>query len=277
MAKGTGEPGERSGTRKTILITGAASGIGAETARYFADRDWFVGLYDVNAAGLETVAGELGPDRCISGTLDVTQREDWGAAVAQFSAATGGRMDVLFNNAGIARFGWIEEIPQDEADRMIDINLKGVVNGVYACLDALKQTPNARIVNTASVAGIVGSPRIAVYSATKFAVRGLTEALDVELKDHGIRATTLMPWFVETPILNSGTTGGGNEDMAAELREQGADVYPVSLAAEQAWAAAHGEEVHYRVGKAADQAAFAARFMPKRLRRQLVKNLPERE
>jgi len=276
MAAGIG-PGARSGERKTIFITGAASGIGAETARLFARRGWFVGLYDINAAGLEVVAGDVGHENCDWGRLDVTDREAWASAVSGFLHATGGRMDVLFNNAGIARFGWLEEVPPEQADLMVDVNVKGVVNGVYACLEALKATPDARIVNTASVAGIVGSPRLAVYSATKFAVRGLTEALDVELRGLGIRATTLMPWFVETPILNSGATGRSNEDLAKEIKESGAEVYPVEMAAEQAWAAAHGEEVHYRVGKKADQAAFAARFFPKRLRRQLTAGLPDRD
>ncbi|MEM0987042.1 MAG: SDR family oxidoreductase [Pseudomonadota bacterium] len=272
-----GEASPRSGQRKTIFITGAASGIGAETARYFAARDWFVGLYDINTSGLETVAAEIGGDRCDHGFLDVTHRESWAEAAARFKTTTAGRMDVLFNNAGIARFGWFDEVPHDEADRMIDINVKGVINGVYASLDMLKATPGARIVNVASMAGVMGSPTLAVYSATKFAVRGLTESLDVELKPMDIRATTLMPWFVDTPILNSGATGQGNEDFAQHLKDTDAGVYPVSLAAEQAWAAAHGEEVHYRVGKKADQAAFAARFFPKRLRRQLGENMPERE
>ena len=263
--------------RKSIFITGAASGIGAETARLFQSRGWFCGLYDIDEDGLSEVSQELGPDNCHVARLDVTKRDDWAAAMAGFSQATGDTMDVLFNNAGIGRHGWFEDIPPEESDLVIDVNLKGVVNGVYAALPLLRQTPGARIVNTASTAGIVGSPRLAVYSATKFAVRGLTEALDVELSGLGIRCTSLMPWFIDTPILDIGLTEGANVKMADEIREQGQDVYPVSLAAETAWDAAHGKDVHYMAGKRAKQARFAARFMPGRIRKQIMQGLPERD
>ncbi len=263
--------------RKSIFITGAASGIGAETARLFQSRGWFCGLYDINEAGLAEVAGELGADNCHIAPLDVTKRSDWNAAVAGFSEATGGKMSVLFNNAGIGRHGWFEDIPPDESDLVVDVNVKGVINGVYAALPLLRETPDARIVNTASTAGVVGSPRLAVYSATKFAVRGLTEALDVELSGLGIRCTTLMPWFIETPILDMGLTEGANVKMSDEIREAGQDIYPVSLAAETAWEAAHGKDTHYMAGKRAKQARFAARFLPGRLKKQITENLPPRD
>ena len=262
--------------RKSIFITGAASGIGAETARLFASRGWFCGLYDINDAGLAERISEIGADNCHSAHLDVTKRDQWAAAVAGFGEATGGQMNVLFNNAGIGRHGWFEDIPPEESDLVIDVNVKGVVNGIYACLPLLKQTPQARIVNTASTAGIVGSPQLAVYSATKFAVRGLTEALDVEMSGLGIRVTSLMPWFIDTPILDIGATEGANVKMSDQLRETGAEVYPVSVAAEAAWDAAHGDDIHYMAGKRAKQARFATRFMPGRLRKQILKGLPPR-
>lgn len=263
--------------RKSIFITGAASGIGAETARLFQSRDWFCGLYDINEAGLSEIANEIGADNCHVATLDVTKREDWARAMADFSAATNGKMNVLFNNAGIGRHGWLEDIPPEESDLIVDVNVKGVINGVYAALPLLKETPEARIVNTASTAGVVGSPRLAVYSATKFAVRGLTEALDVELSGLGIRCTSLMPWFIDTPILDMGLTEGANVKMADEIRDQGQEVYPVSVAAETAWEAAHGKDVHYMAGKLAKRARFAARFMPGRLKKQILQGLPPRD
>ncbi len=263
--------------RKSIFITGAASGIGAETARLFQSRGWFCGLYDINAAGLKDVANELGAENCHVATLDVTKRADWASAMSGFSDATNGKMDVLFNNAGIGRHGWFEDIEPEESDLVVDVNVKGVINGVYAALPLLKETTGSRIVNTASTAGIVGSPRLAVYSATKFAVRGLTEALDVELSGLGIRCTSLMPWFIDTPILDMGATEGSNVKMADEIREQGQDVYPVSLAAETAWEAAHGKDVHYMAGKRAKQARFAARFLPGRIKKQIMDGLPERD
>ncbi|MEO1136669.1 MAG: SDR family oxidoreductase [Pseudomonadota bacterium] len=263
--------------RKSIFITGAASGIGAETARLFHSRGWFCGLYDINEQGLQDVATELGAENCHVAKLDVTKREDWAAAISGFSAETGGKMDVLFNNAGIGRHGWFEDIPPEESDLIVDINVKGVINGVYAAIPLLKDTDYARIVNTASTAGVVGSPRLAVYSATKFAVRGLTEALDVELSGLGIRCTSLMPWFIDTPILDMGLTEGANVKMSDEIRDQGQEVYPVSLAAETAWEAAHGKDVHYMAGKAAKRARFAARFMPGRMKKQILQGLPTRD
>lgn len=263
--------------RKSIFITGAASGIGAETARLFQARGWFCGLYDINEPGLQEVAAELGTDNCHVARLDVTKREDWAAAMSGFSNETDGKMDVLFNNAGIGRHGWFEDIPPEESDLIVDINVKGVINGVYAAMPLLKETDNARIVNTASTAGVIGSPRLAVYSATKFAVRGLTEALDVELSGLGIRCTSLMPWFIDTPILDMGLTEGANVKMADEIRDQGQEVYPVSLAAETAWEAAHGKDVHYMAGKMAKQARFAARFMPGRMKKRIKQGLPPRD
>jgi NAD(P)-dependent dehydrogenase (short-subunit alcohol dehydrogenase family) len=263
--------------RKSIFITGAASGIGAETARLFQSRGWFCGLYDIDETGLSSIAGEIGADNCHVAKLDVTKRDDWAAAMSGFSEATGGKMNVLFNNAGIGRHGWFEDIPPEEADLVVDVNVKGVINGVYAAIPLLKETDEARIVNTASTAGVVGSPRLAVYSATKFAVRGLTEALDVELSGLGIRCTSLMPWFIDTPILDMGLTEGANVKMADEIRENGQEVYPVSLAAETAWEAAHGKDVHYMAGKRAKQARFAARFMPGRMKKQILGGLPPRD
>lgn len=263
--------------RKSIFITGAASGIGAETARLFHKRGWFCGLYDINETGLNEVAAELGSDNCHVAKLDVTKRDEWAAAMAGFGEATGGKMDVLFNNAGIGRHGWFEDIPPEEADLIIDINVKGVINGVYAAIPLLKETKDARIVNTASTAGVVGSPRLAVYSATKFAVRGLTEALDVELSGLGIRCTSLMPWFIDTPILDMGLTEGANVKMADEIRENGQEVYPVSLAAETAWDAAHGKDVHYMAGKQAKRARFVSRFLPGMMKNQILKGLPPRD
>ncbi|MEQ9506121.1 MAG: SDR family oxidoreductase [Hyphomonas sp.] len=262
--------------RKSIFITGAASGIGAETARYFSRRGWFCGLYDVNEMGLKAVAGELGTENCHYAKLDVTKRADWAAAMEGFGAATGGRMDVLFNNAGIGRHGWFEDVPADDSDLVIDINVKGVINGVYAALPLLKATPGARIVNTASTAGIVGAPQLAVYSASKWAVRGLTEALDAEFRDLGIRVTSLMPWFVDTPILDMGATDGANEKMSDQMKANGATIYPVSMAAEKAWDAAHGGDIQYMVGGEAERARFMTRWLPGLVRKQIRKRVPPR-
>lgn len=262
--------------RKTIFITGAASGIGAETARYFSKKGWFCGLYDVNATGLDSVTDELGKDNCHSAPLDVRDREHWAAAVKGFSEATEGNMHVLFNNAGVGRHGWFEDVTPEDNDWLIDVNLKGVVNGVQASMALLKATKGARVVNTASTAGVAGAPQLAVYSATKFGVRGLTEALDAEFRDLDIRVTSLMPWFIDTPILDMGAKDGANEKMSDTIKAAGTNVYPVSMAAERAWDAAHGKDVHYMVGKDAERARFMARLFPGLMKKGITKSVPPR-
>jgi NAD(P)-dependent dehydrogenase (short-subunit alcohol dehydrogenase family) len=261
----------QSAGRKTIFITGAGSGIGRATAILFAARGWFCGLYDANAEGLVVTASHLPEGAWTTGVFDVRDKEGWRDAIGQFGDSTGGQMDVLFNNAGIGRHGPFELIPQDDSDLVIDVNIKGVVNGVYAALPLLRQTANSCIVNTASAAGVFGSPSLAVYSATKFAVRGLTEALDVEFARFGVRVHSLMPWIIETPILDMPSSTGANRVMRDGLAESGTEIYKVEDAAQAAWAAAHGDQVHTMVGKAAERVRFMARFFPNFLRKQMKK------
>jgi NAD(P)-dependent dehydrogenase (short-subunit alcohol dehydrogenase family) len=249
-------------TQRSIFITGGASGIGLAAARRFHREGWSVGIGDIDAAGMRRAADELG---CFTAPLDVRDRAQWQSALAGFVNRVG-KLDVLLNNAGIARYGLFEEVSPEEADLEIDINVKGVVNGAYAALPHLKAARGSRLINVASVAGIVGSPGLAVYSATKFAVRGLSEALDAEFTRHGIAVACVMPFFVETPILDAGSSGT-NRTIRDAIGES--PVYTVDEAAETVWQAAHGRDREYIVGKAGRQALFAKRFMPGRLRKRL--------
>jgi len=257
--------------QKTIFITGAGSGIGRATAQLFAERGWFVGLSDINPQGLEETAAMLPDGQRISVALDTRDRAAWARAVETFGQATGRRMNVLFNNAGVGKGGWLEEMTDDDIDLTLDVNLKGVINGCIAALPLLKET-QGRIVNVASVAGVFGAPKLAVYCATKFGVRGLTEALDVEYSRFGVRVVSLMPWFVETAILDN-RSGDTNRNLRDQLTENKTPIYPVRMAAERAWDAAHGKDVHYMVGKEAERARFAARFFPNAMRNQIKKSL----
>ncbi|MDF2495746.1 SDR family oxidoreductase [Sphingomonas sp.] len=247
---------------RSIFITGGASGIGLAAAKRFSREGWIVGIGDIDEKGRRRAAEEL---NIMSFPLDVRDRVQWQSALEAFVGRTG-RLDVLLNNAGIARYGMFEEVTPDESDLQIDINVKGVVNGAYSALPHLKATPGSRLVNVASVAGIVGSPGLAVYSATKHAVRGLTEALDAEWTRHGIDVTCVMPFFVETPILDAGSVGS-NRTIRDSIGNS--PVYTVDEAAEMVWQAAHGRDREYIVGKAGRQASFARRFMPGRLRKRL--------
>lgn len=253
--------------QKTIFITGAASGIGLATAKRFAAAGWFVGLSDIDKAGLSAAHQAIGADKTSVHVLDVRDREGWDNALGAFGRETGGKADVLLNNAGIARFGVLEDLSDADCDLQVDINIKGVINGARAGLPLLRAA-GGRLINVASCAGLYGSPKLAVYSATKFAVRGLSEALDVEYARHGVSVACVMPWFVETPILNAGASGT-NEQMADALRAGGLEVYPVEDAAQAVWDAAHGKALHYFVGKRAKQMRFASSHMPNVLRKQL--------
>lgn len=254
---------------KAIFITGGGSGIGRATAQYFAAQGWFVGLADVNCAGMAETAALLPDGMSSQHELDVRNRDRWPVVLAEFASASGGRMDVLFNNAGIGVGGRIADMPLIDADKVIDINFTGVVNGIHFALPLLKATPGATILSTASAAGIYGAAGLSVYSATKFAVRALTEALDIELAPDGIKVRDLMPGFIDTPLLDA-ISPGSNRNARETVREAGLEFTPVEQVAEAAWNAVHGKKLHTLVGPTAKRLAFGARWMPGRLRAQLV-------
>lgn len=256
-------------TAKAIFITGGGSGIGRATAQYFAARGWFVGLADVNVAGMTETAALLPADMASQHQLDVRDRERWPVALAEFAAVSGGRMDVLFNNAGIGVGGHLPDMPLSEADRVIDINFTGVVNGIHFAMPLLKATPGAVILSTSSAAGIYGAAGLSVYSATKFAVRALTEALDLEFSSYDIRVRDLMPSFIDTPLLDT-IAPGTNANIRENVLSAGLEISPVVQVAEAAWAAVHGNKLHTLVGPTAKRLAFGARWMPGRLRKQLL-------
>lgn len=133
--------------RSTLFVTGAAAGIGRAVAEHFLRKGWFVGLYDVDEAGLLALQQDWGPEHCTAARLDVSSVDDWHAALQGFEQATGGRLDVLFNNAGIAVTSPFAEAELARHHRLIDINLKGVVNGCYLALPWLQRTPGSRVIN----------------------------------------------------------------------------------------------------------------------------------
>ncbi|WP_242140920.1 SDR family oxidoreductase [Sphingomonas sp. TREG-RG-20F-R18-01] len=190
--------------RKSIFITGAASGMGRATALLFAEKGWFVGAYDVNQAGLETLQEEVGDANGLFEILDVTDALAWKSAMDLFAIATGGALDLLFNNAGIGASGLLDEQPWDDVMRIVNINFIGVMLGVRTGVPLLKNTPGSLCLITSSSSAIFGTAGIPVYSATKHAVRGLTEALSIELKRYGVRAADLLPGLIDTPLLSDG-------------------------------------------------------------------------
>jgi NAD(P)-dependent dehydrogenase (short-subunit alcohol dehydrogenase family) len=258
-------------TRRTIFITGGGSGIGRAVARHFAARGWFVGLADINEAGMAETQGFLPVGTSSVHVLDVRHRDQWARALAAFSAVSGGRLDVLFNNAGVGLGGLYDTLSPEDADFVIDVNLRGVVNGIYAALPMLRESaPGSCILNTGSASGYYGSPGLSIYSATKFGVRALTEALDIEFAPQGIKVRDIMPGFIDTPLLNR-VVPNSNETSRDRVVAAGLEFTSVEEVAQAAWDAVHGKRIHTPVGKSARQIAFASRWLPGSLRKRLAR------
>ncbi|WP_293698632.1 MULTISPECIES: SDR family oxidoreductase [unclassified Sphingopyxis] len=256
--------------RKAIFITGGGSGIGRAVARHFAGQGWLVGIADVNRSGIDETASLLPDGASSRHVMDVRDRDQWAAALDAFATESGGRLDVLFNNAGIGTGGQFADMPPEEADRLIAINFGGVVNGIYAALPLLRATPGSTILNTGSASGFYGVAGLAIYSATKFAVRGLTEALEIEFAKHGIKVRSLMPGFIDTPLLDQ-VSADSNAPARERLSQSGFEIVPVERVAEAAWAAVHGDKVHVTVGKMAKRLSRLARWFPGLIMRQSKK------
>lgn len=249
-----------SGTvNQSIFITGAGSGIGRATAQLFAQKGWFVGAFDVNAGALDALRAEIGSANALFGALDVSDRQAYLAAVERFSAATGGRLDLLFNNAGIGVGGFFDEVPWDDLMKVVNVNLVGVMIGIHAAMPLLKATPGSLCLTTSSSSSIFGTAGIGVYSATKHAVRGLTEALSIELKRYNVRAADLLPGLIDTPILP--------DSMRAIAPPEGMwrIVQPSEVAA-AVWAAYHSDLLHWYVPQELKEFDLQATASPEAVR-----------
>lgn len=249
--------------RKSIFITGAASGMGRETAKLFHQNGWFVGAFDVNETGLATLAQEIGAANCITRRLDVTDRKDYAAAIEAFSQATDGKMDVLFNNAGIGKGGAFVDQPWEDVMAVVNVNLVGVMSGIHLAFPLLKATPNSLCFTTSSSSATYGMAGIAVYSATKHAVKGLTEALAVELKAHGVRAADTLPGAIDTPILP-------DEAKAAAPKEGMFRLIPPIEVAKVVWEAYTTDKIHWYVPPELHQLDLMATSSPETVRDQMA-------
>ncbi|QIG54883.1 SDR family oxidoreductase [Altererythrobacter sp. BO-6] len=256
-------------TRRSIFITGGGSGIGRAVAIYFAERGWFVGIADINQQGMEDTLGLIEGGFKYSHRLDVRDRAAWDVALEAFSTAAGGRIDAVFNNAGIGHGGPIAEQPTGEIEALLDINLKGVIYGAQAAYPHLKKTaPGSALINTASLAGIIGAANLSVYCATKWAVRGFTRSLDAEWAPDGIKVAALCPGFIDTPIIAQ-TRPDSNQSVKESLVEAGVEVNPVSIVPKVVWDAVHGDKLDYTVGKTASRLLMLSRFLPGRVRKEM--------
>lgn len=264
--------------RKSIFITGAASGMGRATAKLFHEKGWFVGAYDVNTDGLATLAQEIGNDNCVTGKLDVTSKPEFDASIAAFAEETDGKLDLLYSNAGIGESGWFEDIPFEHALKVVQVNLVGVLASIYAALPLLKATKNSMVFITSSSSATYGMPRIAVYSATKHAVKGLTEALSVEFSRFGVRVADVLPGLIDTAILRSTPNRSGDrakpteDEFYANVPKKGMmRLMPASAVADCVWTAYHSEKLHWYVPKEVRRIDLMKALAPNFTRAQIKK------
>ena len=198
---------------KVVIVTGAASGIGAALSRALAQHGAaVVVLADIDEAGTGAVAEEITlgrAGRTEAAALDVRDAAAFTALVERV-IGDHGRVDLLFNNAGVAVGGDIEDLGVEHWDRVIDVNIRGVVHGIRAVYPHMLERGSGHIVNTASLAGLGPTPLLVPYGMSKHAVVGLSTGLRLEARDRGVRVTVLCPGAIDTPLLDS----QGPEDLA---------------------------------------------------------------
>jgi NADP-dependent 3-hydroxy acid dehydrogenase YdfG len=259
--------------QKAVFITGAAAGIGRATALTFARNGFTVGGYDIDEVGLKTLADDINQigGTAITGHLDVTDTDEMAQRISEFAKAVGDRLDVMINNAGILLAGRFEDLDARAHLKEIDINAKGVVNGLHAAFPYLRATPNSVVVNLASASAIYGQAELANYSATKFFVRGITEALDIEWNRYGIRVIAMWPLYVQTAMTDHIKTGT-TESLGIRLTAQDvADAIAKAVEPSRLRRAIH--QVHFPVGSQTKAMALGSRFSPAWLTRLVNKRL----
>ena len=188
-------------TDQVAIVTGGGSGIGRSLSAALAAQGARVVVADVDGARAEAVAAELG-ERARAETVNVTDSVAVQRMIDE-TAARAGRIDLLFNNAGIAVFADARDTTLADWNRQIDVNLRGVVHGVVAAYPIMLRQGFGHIVNTASAAGLLPSPATIAYAATKHAVVGLSLTLRAEARPHGVKVSVVRPGLIDTPIVQA--------------------------------------------------------------------------
>ena len=223
-------------TNKSVVVTGAGSGIGKALSRALVKRGALVWLSDINGAAASQAAEEIG-NGSVGAAVDVT---DAAAVKAHVNGviASHGHLDVLFNNAGIGVAGLAHELDTSHFDRAVAVNIAGVTNGFVAAYAHMANRGSGIIVNTASASGLLGIAGAAPYSMSKHAVVGLTTAARIEGAEYGVQICALCPTAIETPILDSpnpsNTPKIWRPDMRKYLTEIGGPPYPAEKFADYA-------------------------------------------
>lgn len=192
-------------TTPNVLITGAASGIGKATAQALYERGWSVGLIDINQQKLHEISANWQTERTHIYALDITDTQALQAAIAHFAQQHDGRLRLLFNCAGVMQIINSEAMSDGDFRQTFDVNVNAVFSACRAAFPFLQHTEQAQIINMNSAATQYGIPWQAGYSASKFAIKGLTEALNLEWADQGIHVGSIVPPVISTPMVNEQT------------------------------------------------------------------------
>lgn len=183
------------------IVTGGASGIGAATVRLFASEGARVLIADIDGNAGERLAMDIGPS-VIYRHLDVARQADWECCMDEF-----GKVDILVNNAGTGTGGSVVDEPLEGHRRTLDVNVTGVWLGMRAVLPAMIKQGSGSIINISSIDGLVGVAQLTTYSASKFAVTGMTKSVALEVGPKGVRVNSVHPGFISTPMFNKKVPG----------------------------------------------------------------------
>ncbi|WP_433327338.1 SDR family oxidoreductase [Spirillospora sp. CA-294931] len=201
---------------KVIAVTGAARGIGLATARALRDKGATVVIGDIDEAAVTEAGRGLGVDAF---ALDVTSRESFAAFLGRVE-----RLDVLINNAGVMPIGPVTEESEADARRCLDINVHGVMTGTKLALERMLPRGRGHVINIASLAGVLPTPGLALYNASKAAVLAFTEATRLEVRERGVHVSAVLPTFTNTELVAGTRSPKGQkncepEDIAAAIVE----------------------------------------------------------
>jgi NAD(P)-dependent dehydrogenase (short-subunit alcohol dehydrogenase family) len=244
--------------QRVALVTGAGSGIGQATSRLLIRKGWRVALTDINEAAIRLLAKELG-DGAIALPGDISDPKHVSEMAAAIEAQSGGRLDLLVNCAGVLYSGHFEDQPSESILRILAVNNAGMALCCHAAFPLLRQAAQKggkpAVVNLSSASAAFGIPSLAVYSASKFFVRGFTEALASEWGRHGIAVRDVMPPFVDTPMARIACKGNPfHERLGSNLS--------ADAVAREVYAAAMGGPLRRLVSLRLRAAMFAARLAP---------------
>lgn len=206
---------------KLVLITGAGSGIGKALASNLAAKGAKLVLTDINDEPLNQTCSELSAAVVLKQTADVSSKADW-ISLAQSVEQKFGYLDVLVNNAGMSPFGYFDETPEALFDKVMAVNFDGVVQGCRVMQPLLEKSKRGLIANVASIFGIITVPMITSYHASKFAVRGFTEALrqDFAYQNKNIDVVCILPGGIKTNIANAAEVAGNQTvDFASHFNQ----------------------------------------------------------